>query len=310
MMNEKATDLIKRIKTVSIKYYSWEAALELSKTNISGLEVEVLQGLNHPDPFVRECFLEVLASKNNPPIVRELRTLFQSGDSNLTYNVRSLARLRATAQLPADFYHHFERSTRSSRKNVLEDPLDLVLATPNILFPDENQEYAKSLISTLIKNPRFFLDLTEQDLFQMHIMFYTAETRQVNEGYRKIRFWEFDLSGSPVEPYRQTFVVPSSIRPLMESLLEKIREYSGKSKDKHPLQFIGESFFYQNAIHPFNDCNGRTNILLMNLFFLHYRMPYLTMDYDNLPAYYESLNHEEPTNFVKFLGNLVVEQSG
>jgi len=298
--------LMQRIEEHPTKYGAWEAALQLARIDIAPFYKEIREGLKSSDPFSRECFLEVLAENKDPEVLSELDDVFQYGASELTQSVPSLSRLRTASRLSKEFYEQVEKNSRKSHKREPHDPLDLVDAIPNIIFPEENKDYARTLIQSLSDNPDFFRYLNKEDIAMVHAMFYSNHDDPKNREYRNIKMWDFDPSGSPVEPYGLPFVGAASLQFVMDSFVRKIRNYQPEIPDgKHPLQFIGESYFHHNIIHPFYDCNGRTNFLLMDLFLLASNLPYIKMVDDDLPEYYQTLNLPEPTQFVKFLGNLI-----
>jgi hypothetical protein len=300
---QRAESLLRGVEGNHSKYGAWETASQLASLDIVPFYNQIVVGLRSSDPFSRECFLEVLAKNQDPDVVRELGSIFQYGSSDKTARVESLSRLRSRSNLPPEFYQGIDQVARKSTRRELSDPLELVDAIPNIIFPGENADYARTIIRRLHQDPHFFKSVTDEDVKLIHALFYVDHDNPKNQEYRPIRMWDFDPSGSPVEPYGQPFVGPSSIPFVMDSLLEKMRTH--EEQETHPLQFIGESFFHHNIIHPFYDCNGRTNFLLMDLFLLDSGLPYIKMVDEDLPEYYRTLNLSEPTQFIQFLGGLI-----
>jgi fido (protein-threonine AMPylation protein) len=302
------SDLFNRITNHPVKYYAWEAARQLSGFREAGIIPELREGLRSQDPFTRECCLEVLVSYQDDAVVQELGGLFQGASHRLTSEVESISRLRAIADLPTQFYSDLEREVSAKTPRKLEDVAVLVDTIPNIIFPEQNREYARAIISSYYTNPNFFRNLSEQDLHELHALFYENPQESSWRKYRTERLWDFGANQSPVEPYGQPFVGPSAISHIMASFVRKMRKYeTAISEGAHTLRFIGESFFHQNIVHPYYDCNGRTNFLLMNLFLLNVGLPYIRMSYDDLPEYYRVLNRPNPTEFVRFLGNMLTK---
>lgn len=305
-MDSQVQTLYEKVTQHPTRFAAWEAAVEMAGMDISNLQSELIAGLRAKDEFTRECCLEVLVQKNNEEIIKELKSVFQDGPRTHTGCVESISRLREHSQLPKGFYEDIDKSTRTSRRRYLQNPLCLIDAIPNIFFPEEKVGPAGEFIKQAVADRSFFLEL---DIVSAHELFYPEQDNPVNGRYRKIKLWDFDYGGSPVELFGQPFVGPASIQPTLYSLVKKIRQYSRESrKELHPVQFIGETFFQLNLIHPFYDCNGRTNFLLMNIFLLQQGLPYAKMQSQDLPEYYNALNSSVPTDFVEFLGKLITKE--
>lgn len=303
LVRERAYTLFKNIQNWPTRYGAWQAATMLGSIECSEIIPDLRKALDSPDPYTRECCLETLAMRQYPEIVGELETVFQNGHSSLTGNVVSISRLRTKSTLPDEFYKDLDEILRETVKGVrLDYPLELI-DFPEVKSPVKNRQYAAQRIRRIYTNPNFFKDLTEDDIKLLHAIF-RHEFLDPNrpKGYKTIKLWDFDgPEASPSEPYGQPFVGPSSIPYVMKSLVKKFREHT----NGHPLKFIGEEFYHQNIIHPFWDGNGRTNFLIMNLFLLHSQLPYIKMRSEDLPEYYRALNLPEPTEFVRFLGELL-----
>lgn len=300
----RAYNLLQDICKNPLKYLAWQAACELGKINFSDeILKQVKNKLHSSDEYTRECCLEVLVMKKDPEIIDELEGVFQNGASALTEKVESISRLRTTSTLPDKFYQDLdEKVLRYVKREELKNPLDLVDSIPNIIFPKESREHASEIIQKIYNNSKFFDNLTEEDIKELYALFHSDYNNPNHKKYRNYKLWDFGgQGGTPIEPYGQPFVGLSSIPYVMGSLVKKIR-----NDDKsNPLKFIGETFYHKNIIHPFSDCNGRTNFLFMNLYLLDSNFPYIKMTDDDLPEYYRTLNMKNPTNFVMFLGKLL-----
>ena len=300
----KAYTLFESIQRYPTRFGAWQAAVQLGTIKCPDIIPELKKALYSPDPYTRECCLETLAMKQDPEIIGELETVFQNGNYSLTKDVVSIARLRTKSTLPDEFYKDLDGIVRESTKRVkIDNLLDLVDAVPDVALPVTNRQYAAQLIRQIYTNPNFFKDLTEDDIKLLNAMF-RHEFIDPNrpKGYKTIKLWDFEgPNGSPSEPYDQPLVGPSPIPYVMISLVKKFRGHV----NEHPLKFIGEEFYHQNIIHPFWDGNGRTNFLIMNLFLLHSQLPYVRMVDGDLLEYYRTLNLPEPTEFVRFLGELL-----
>ena len=82
--------------------------------------------------------------------------------------------------------------------------------------------------------------------------------------YRKREVWIGDL-GTTIEEARYVAPDPTQVEPLMDELITYLNNY----QDTHPLIACGLMHHRFEAIHPFEDGNGRTGRLLISLFLIH-----------------------------------------
>jgi Fic family protein len=99
--------------------------------------------------------------------------------------------------------------------------------------------------------------ITEEDILELHKLFYYRIDRKNAGGYRKV---PVIIAGVDVK-----FPPPSKIKPLMQEFIKKIPLLSEKH---HPVEFSALLHLRLVNIHPFIDGNGRTARLLMNLVLL------------------------------------------
>ena len=287
-------------------FWAWNSAAELSSIECPDKIPNLKVALNSPDELTRECCLEVLAAQGDPETVTELCSVFQEHDVPLTGKVKSVAQLRVSSNLPQGFYDDLDKRVLGNPHNgILNDPMYLIDEIPVIVFPNESRKFAAELIWKMYSDSKFFKNLSDSDIKMLHAMFYPDYDNPGRREYRKHKLWSFDgPEGSPSEPYGQLFTGPSSVPYLMVSLTEKLRS----QPNAHPLNFIGDAYYHHNLIHPFDDRNGSVNFVLLNLFLLHSGLPYVKMKESDHPEYHKILNRRTPTEFVRFLGNLMVRR--
>ena len=296
---------------------AWKSAVRLSGLDCSGVMQNLRIGLSSHDSNVMECCLEVLASRGDPQVTAELKSVFQDYPLRLTGNVASVARLRTSSKYDANYAHLDQKLREVASAGILGNPLELIDMIPKIKIPHESRLHAAEVIWQMYANPNFFRSLSENDIRRMHGIFYRDYENEDHLQYRQrriwgikekggnsVKMWSFDRLRTQPEQGNQWIMGPSSIPLVMPSLVDKLRE----AKPDNPVQFAGESFYHFNSIHPFQDYNGRTNWVLLNLFLLHSGLPFVRIKEMDVNRYFQSLNAQDPSEFVKLLVDLFKKQ--
>ncbi len=313
-----AHQLVGNVVSESQPAQAWKSAIRLSMLDCSGVVQTLKMGLYSTDLNVRECCLEVLVSRRDPLVTVELRHLFQGYAPTLTGNIASVARLRTSSVVDAMYSDLDQRLREDPKASILGDPLELIDMIPRIQFPRDSRLHASQVILQMYANPNFFRDLTENDIKRLHAIFYRDydneeytqyRTRRLwaikNIGRTGVKAWSFEgLRDTTTESSNRHLVGPASIPLVTSSLIDKLHD----ANQDHSIQFIGEVFYHFNCVHPFEEYNGRTNWILLNLFLLHSGLPFVRIENMDVYKYFQTLNATTPTEFVNFLGDLLSRQ--
>jgi Fic family protein len=141
--------------------------------------------------------------------------------------------------------------------------------------------------------------ITEEDVLELHRLFYRKIDPQNAGNYRQVRVF---ITGS-------TFKVPppSKIQALMRAFIQQL---SVLRKRHHPVVYAALVHKEFIEIHPFVDGNGRTARLLMNLALLQHGYPIviippvLRSDYINA---LEMCHKHDDTPFIRLIATAVLE---
>ena len=139
-------------------------------------------------------------------------------------------------------------------------------------------------------------ELTENNIKELHKLFYHHINQKEAGKYRKIRVF---ISGSEYK-----LPAPEKIPGLMKSFIDK---YKADNQKLHTVEFAAKLHKDFVFIHPFVDGNGRISRLLMNLVLIrnHFPVtvipPVLRMDYINLLE----KAHKNDIDFIRFIAEKV-----
>lgn len=146
------------------------------------------------------------------------------------------------------------------------------------------------------------LEITEIIIKRLHYLFYHKVDQEEAGQYRKVQVY---ISGTEYLPPS-----PEEVPNLMEHFTNQMRS---SKRLMHPIEFAALCHKRLVDIHPFNDGNGRTARLLMNLILVNagYGItsipPVLRNDYINALVMSQRANNPDIDEFIKFIAECVIE---
>ncbi len=141
-------------------------------------------------------------------------------------------------------------------------------------------------------------EIAEEDIKQMHRLFYYRIDEKNAGVYRKIQVY---ITGS-----KHPLPVPSEVPSLMQELFEHFNQMRGA---KHPVEFAALAHKEFVFIHPFIDGNGRVARLLMNLVLLQqgYNIAIIPPVVRNEYIRLLEKAHVDDNDFIEFIARMVKE---
>ncbi len=185
--------------------------------------------------------------------------------------------------------------TESETKVVLEDGITVAGKPLRDHFETVGHAEAFELLFRLAKRR----EITETDIRELHrLFFYRIDPGQAGK-YRKE---PAIITGATIE-----LPPPSKIRRIMAEFVSQIPDVRAKV---HPVAFAAWLHLRLVTIHPFQDGNGRTARLLMNLALVQDGFPVTVIPPILRPDYIDALKaantgDEEP--FINLISNMVHE---
>lgn len=124
-----------------------------------------------------------------------------------------------------------------------------------------NHAKAIEFIKQLAKKRKSHQFITEQDIKDIHKIILTGIDDKWAGKYRQL---EVFIRGSNAE-----FPMPNVVPYAMQEFIQWLQS----TQDEHPVKIAADAHYKLVSIHPWNDGNGRTARLLMNLILIIYGYP-------------------------------------
>lgn len=145
--------------------------------------------------------------------------------------------------------------TEIETKVVIEDGITIGGKSVREHFEAIGHSDAVEFLYEAVKSP---LDVTEELIKTIHHLFYHRIEGQKAGNYRTVKVF---VSGTDFD-----FPKPHDVPRMM-------REWTKNLAPRHPVIYAADAHIDLVTIHPFEDGNGRTARLIMNLILLHHRYP-------------------------------------
>jgi len=144
-------------------------------------------------------------------------------------------------------------------------------------------------------------NITEQDILNLHRLFYYRIDQENAGNYRKVKVF---ISGTDFVP-----PLPTKVPELMKNFAKQIPTLK---EEKHPVEYAALLHKDLVEIHPFVDGNGRAARLLMNLALLQYGYPITiippVLRNDYITAIKQTQTEtKDNTPFINFISCMVYE---
>lgn len=150
----------------------------------------------------------------------------------------------------------------------------------------KNHKEALDLLYELVDHEKSST-ISEHLIKSFHTLIVQNIHQEIAGQYRKIDVF---ISGSKHKP-PPAFEVPRK----MHELILWMRKYH---KKMHVIDFATLLHHKFVHIHPFQDGNGRTGRLLMNVFLMHYGFPLVIIQKNDRKKYYRALRQADEENYV------------
>lgn len=190
--------------------------------------------------------------------------------------------------------------SRIETAEVIERGTAAVISGKPLKDQLEAINHAKALdfikeLSTKIKGHQF---ITEEHIKTIHKIILTGIDDNWAGKYRRS---EVFIRGSNAE-----FPRPNAIPFAMQEFISWLQDI----QDKHPVRIASDAHFKLVSIHPFNDGNGRTSRLLMNLILIMHGYPMAIIRNEDRTAYLATFDKAQKQNNLKPFYNLIEEAVG
>ena len=184
--------------------------------------------------------------------------------------------------------------TETETKIVLEDGITIGGKPLKDHFEAVGHSEAYDLMHNLSKAKR----ITEENIKELHKLFYRRINEQNAGGYRRERVF---ISGS-----KYPLPLPEKVPGLMTGFIKGL---SRLRKTKHPVEFSAIAHKEFVFIHPFIDGNGRVARLLMNLILLQAGYTVVIIPPVIRQEYIRNLekSHVDEKDFIDLIARMVKE---
>lgn len=187
--------------------------------------------------------------------------------------------------------------TETETKIIIEDGLTIGGKSLHEHLEVIGHSEAYTLLFELAKNKT----ITEQDILNLHRLFYFRIDPDNAGAYRSIRVF---ITGTPFIP-----PTPARVPALMKAFIKKMPKLK---KELHPVAFAAHLHLKFVEIHPFVDGNGRTARLLMNLALLQAGYPITIIPPIRKREYIAAIRAAQTGDnadelFVNFVASTVIE---